>query len=121
MNLREQWMRKMLAMFAVVLVLAVSFAMPASADIFSGVEAAEDFIQSSILRLLTNVVAPLGASACVAIAVGIGIVIASKHSKGDDPGRLVTGLVVTIIIGALLGAFSIWGPAMLSTTPSSGV
>lgn len=116
MNLRKNWMRKVLAVFAVVLVVAVSFAMPASADIFSGLEAAEDALQSGAYRIVNSVVVPIGITASTIVLVFLIILIAMKHSKGDDPGKLGWGIAVTIVVIVALVAFPVWGPAMFGTS-----
>lgn len=121
MNLRKQWMRKATAMFAAVLLLAVSFVMPASADIFSGLEAAEDALQSGAYRIVNSVVVPLGLTAATIVLIVLIIMIAMKHSKGDDPGRLGWGIAITICVIVVLLAFPLWGPAMFGTTGGAPV
>ena len=116
MNLRKQWMRKVLAVFATVLVMVISFALPASADIFSGLEAAEDALQSGAYRIVQSVVVPIGLTASTIVLVILIILIAMKHSKGDDPGKLGWAIAVTIVVIVVLLAFPVWGPAMFGTS-----
>lgn len=121
MNLRKQWMRKAAALFAAFLLLAVSFVMPASADIFSGLEAAEDALQSGAYRIVDSVLVPIGLTAAIIVLIVLIILVAVKHSKGDDPGKLGWGIGVTIAVIIVLLAFPVWGPAMFGTSGGSPV
>ncbi len=121
MNLRKNWMRKVVALFAAVLMLAVSFAMPASADIFSGLEAAEDALQSGAYKIVSSVVVPIGVTAAIIVLIVLIILAAVKHSKGDDPGKLGWGIGITIAVIVVLAAFPVWGPAMFGTGGGSPV
>ena len=116
MNLRKQWVRKALAVFAAVLVMAIAFVMPASADIFSGLEAAEDAFQSGAYRIVQSVVVPIGLTASIIALVILFILIGVKHNKGDDTGKLWWGVAVAVAVAVVLLAFPAWGPAMFGTS-----
>ena len=120
MNLRK-WSGRIAAIFAVVAALSMMFAVPASADIFSGLQAAEDALQTGALTIVTDIVVPIGLTAGIIVLIVLLITLGVKHGRGEDKSKVGWAIAITIAVIIVLSSFYVWGPLMLNTTPSNPV
>lgn len=92
----------------------------ASADVMSGLQAAENQLLSDFKTIITTIVVPIAAVLVVAILV-FNIVRLSMHKRqGGDITDNVIGIAICITVLILLGTFEIWGITMWTTGSSGG-
>lgn len=89
-------------------------AMYASADIVSSLEQAKTTVQSNVVTLFQNVIAPLlGTAAAVVLIFNIFKLLKHKR-EGEDFSPNIIAIVISAVIAILFFSFSVWGGGLFS-------